>query len=190
MPDPARSPDKLAAALMAGDWAQAEKLLRRAAASKKADGAVFYNLGKVLLEQDRPGAALLQFRKAVAKRPGHADTWYELGRSALMEQDLPLAKQAFAKAIALAPSDTDARRSLGRVSLRLGDYDMARTAWEPLAGDAEADEALYRIAAETGDAEAETLRQALLNRPAGREAALKAMVRVSKGKVPLQVPRG
>ncbi|WP_121065912.1 tetratricopeptide repeat protein [Chachezhania antarctica] len=181
-------PDKLTAALMARDWGQAEKLLRRAASSKKADGAVLYNLGKVLLEQDRPGAALVQLRKAVARRPGHADSWYELGRTALMENDFPLALHAFTRACALAPEDMDARRSLGRVALRSGNYEAAKTAWSPLAGDAEADEALYRIAAETGDERAEDLRQALLARPAGREAALKTMMRVSKGRVPLRVP--
>ncbi|WP_158966459.1 tetratricopeptide repeat protein [Chachezhania sediminis] len=182
MSDPATA--KLNAALRTADWATAERLLRRAAGSRKADASVHFNLGKVLLEQGRAGAAVLSLRKALAQRPGHSDGWYELGRAALKADDLGTAPGAFARAQDLTPPDTDGRRSLGRVQLKLGRYEDAAQVWAPLKGDAEANETLYRCAAELRAPEAE----ALLARPGGRAATLKALTRVSNGRVPLHRP--
>lgn len=178
---------KLPALLAAGDWVAAERLLKRAAQGKGAGAPVFYNLGKVYLEQARAEPAITWLRRAVATDPTHASAWFELGRAAVLAEDLPLAAAGFERALAQVPGDRDARRNLGRLLLRLGRFAQARAIWAPLAGEAEADAAIYRAAAECGDADVGALRAALLARPEARPQAIKALVQVSKGSLPLSL---
>lgn len=125
--------------------------------------------------------------RAVQLAPGHAAAWFELGRAAVAREDFATAMSGFSQALKLTPDDIDARRNLGRVTLRLGAYDAAYTAWAPLRGDPEADLALYRIAAETGDPNAKALRRALIEHHPNTAAVIKTLVRVSKGAIPLNL---
>ena len=56
--------EKLPGLLASGDWAGAERLLKRAAKARGAGAAVFYNLGKVYLEQGRAAPAVTWARLA------------------------------------------------------------------------------------------------------------------------------
>lgn len=179
--------EDLPALLAAGDWAAAERLLKRAAKARGAGAPVFYNLGKVCFEMGKLAQAATWLRKALAADPGHVNAWFELGRVAVAREDYETARKSFGRALALDPGDADTRRNLGRVALRLGQYAMAREVWAPLAGDGEADAALYRAAAELRSGDAGQLRRALMARPGHRGAALQALVRVSKGCVPLKL---
>ena len=178
--------DKLPALLAAADWPGAERILKRAAQARGADPSVYYNLGRVLIEQGKWSAALVWLRRAVAARADYVLAWFELGRAAVETRDLELAFKAFQKALALDASDVDARRNLGRVALRLGRYDEARSAWASLAGECEADVALYRVAAEQSLGDVEARRIALRERH-GRAVYLRAIVRVSRGHIPMQL---
>ena len=179
--------DQLADLLARRDWAKAAKVLERAIASGMRHPSLFYNLGKVHQETGRYDDAKEQFRRAVKLSSAHTNAWFELGRSAVETHDLEVALDAFGKARALDVKDRDTMRNLGRVALRLGEYDIARDAWTPLAGEDEADAALYRIAAETRSDEAEERRDWLLANTRNRAGAIQTLVRVSKGKVPLNL---
>ncbi|WP_028092372.1 tetratricopeptide repeat protein [Pseudodonghicola xiamenensis] len=180
--------EKLPALLAAGDWAAAEAVLKRAARARGAGAAIFYNLGKVYLEQGRAAPAMTWLARATGADPTHARAWFELGRAALLAEDFASAERGFDRALALVPGDMDARRNLGRVLLRRGGFTRARAIWAPLAGEPEADAALYHAAAEAGDAEAADLLAALLARPEARALALKTLVQTAKGTLPLQLP--
>lgn len=177
----------LQARIAAQDWAGAERMLRRAAKSKGAGAQVFYNLGKVLQAGGKGAQSGAWFKKAVAADQGYAIAWFELGRWAIDADDLTLAERCFDKAAMLAPDDADAWRNLGRVRLRLGDWAAARTAWDRLGEDAEVLTARYRIAAELGEDTA-ALQATLLAQADMRPEAMKALVRVAKGSVPLRFP--
>lgn len=179
--------ERLGEKLAAGDWAGAERLLKRAAKTKGAPPSVFYNLGKVNLEMGRARPAMTWLKKATQADPARAEFWFELGRAAVMAEDLATARDAFAAALERAPGDKDARTNLGRVVLRLGDYAAARESWTPLAGEPEADVALYRIAAELREADVAERRRALLADLPNRAQAIKALTRVSAGAVPLDL---
>lgn len=148
---------------------------------------MLYNHGKVLMEMGRMQAAAELLHRAVSAAPDHAAAWFELGRSALLQEDFITSFTGFSRALELTPNDQDARCNLGRVALRLGEYSAARAAWSPLRGDAEADLALYRIAAETGDPSAARKRHDLLMHHPNKAAVIRTLVRVSKGALPLDL---
>lgn len=173
-------------ALVAQDWEMAEELLSPYAEQAEAHASILYNYGKVLLELDRAEEASTAFLRAVRREPRHANAWFELGRAALATEAFSTAMEAFKKAAELMPNDPDSWRNLGRVALRLGAWDMAEIAWLKFANDPEADLALYRITAETGDPDAAERRAHLLCNHPDRQALLKTLARVSKGAIPLR----
>lgn len=180
-------PDDLTQALIRGDWLRAEAILAPLAAAPGAHPSAVYNLGKVLMELGRHDEAIHHFRRCSGVAPAHQAAWFEMGRCALLTEDFPLALEAFSHALALDPHDSDARRNLGRVALRLCAWNIAREAWEPLSGDPEAALALYRVAAETRDPAAPAMRARLLADHPDRAAAIRTLVRVAKGAVPLDL---
>lgn len=178
---------RLQNAIARQDWADANAILAPVTATDSAHPAMLYNHGKVLMELGQMQAATALLQRAVQHAPGHAAAWFELGRAAVSQEDFATAMSGFSRALELTPDDIDARRNLGRVSLRIGAYDTAYTAWSPLRGDPEADLALYRIAAETGDPNAKALRRALMESHPNPAAVIKTLVRVSKGAIPLNL---
>lgn len=176
---------RLQKALATGDWAAADAVLAPVTAADDAHASLLYNHGKVLMEMGRIAAAADLLHRTVQVASSHQAAWFELGRVALMQEDFTTAFSGFSRALDLNPDDEDARRNLGRVALRLGQYRVARVTWRPLRGDAEADLALYRIAAESGDPSAAQQRRDLLARHPNRAAVIRTLVRVSKGAIPL-----
>lgn len=176
----------LAALLSRGDWPAAERLLRRAAQARTPSAAVFYNLAKVLEAQGKTSQRTAWLKRALKADPRHAKAWFELGRDALERQALPEAERAFARAATLAPEDEDAWRMALRLRLRLAQWDAASEALRHLPDDVETRCAAYRIACETGRV-TDAQRNALLARPEDRPDALKALVRVARGTLPLRI---
>jgi len=174
-------------ALRVADWSAAERIMQTAARRTDAQLSILYNYGKVLFELGRAADAVQCLTRAVNALPSHGNAWFELGRAAIAAQDLRLAQDAFTRALELCPTDRDARRNLGRVALRRGAHALAREVWQGLAGDEEADLALYRCAAELGAPDAAMRRAALLASHPNRAAVIRTLVRVSKGAVPLSL---
>lgn len=181
--------EKLAEILIAGDWAGAEALLEPLAVRPDAHPSLVYNWGKVLIELDRPGEAARALRRVVAADPTHVNGWFELGRAAVLREDYETAYDAFEQAHVIDPDDADATRNFARVALRLGCWDEARDAWEALLPDWEAEIALYRIATETRGLDAGQRRATLLETHPDRHAVVMALVRTSKGAIPLDLRR-
>ncbi|MEL7466715.1 MAG: tetratricopeptide repeat protein [Pseudomonadota bacterium] len=175
-------------ALSSGDWSKAERILRRATAKRSATAGDHYNLGKVLLEQDKAAAAIISFRKAIALKTDYQSAWFELGRAALRRRDYAVAEDAFSKAAALNPSDRDAKLNLARVAIRRGSWEAARVALDGAIGP-EAAALRYRALAETRSPNAAPALAAMLADRAARPHGLRAMVRTSKGRIPLTSPR-
>lgn len=179
--------DKLPQMLIDADWVGAERLLAPLAAAPGAAPALVYNYGKVLFELGRYRDSADALAGVVLAAPDHQNAWFELGRATLILEDYGLSYDAFATAFSLDPSDADARRNLARVALRLGRWEVAREAWEIFEGDPEADLALYRVAAETGAADTAERRARLLSAHPHRAEVIHALVRVSKGSIPLDL---
>ncbi|WP_310619164.1 tetratricopeptide repeat protein [Flexibacterium corallicola] len=172
--------------ISAGRWQEAETLLKKASRRKECPAELHYNLGKVyeqLGKTEKIGPCFLQ---AVQKLPDYSIAWFELGRWQVAQNQLDRALASFQKVVALSPADQDAWRNVGRLGLRLGLWAVAKDAWEKLSGE-EADQALYRIAAETGDETAPALLSTLLEAPSARPRILKEMVRTAKGRIPLRL---
>jgi tetratricopeptide (TPR) repeat protein len=180
---------KLADLLIAGDWKGAEALLGPVASVPGAHPSLVYNHGKVLIELGRGREAVAALRRVIAATPERADAWFEMGRAALLHEDFATALEGFQEALALAPDDLDARRNLGRVALRLGRWEVARATWEGFEADNEAEIALYRIAAETRAEDAKARRDRLLESHPDRASVVLALVRSSKGAIPLDLRR-
>lgn len=178
---------QLTTALAKGDWRAADRMLAPHTRQTRAHPSLLFNHGKVKLELARFHDAITLLQRCVEAAPTHAGAWFELARAALEVNAPDTALEGFEQALLLDPKDTDARRNLGRVALRLGRYDLAQHAWAPLAGDAEADLALYRIAAETRDPNAAKLRDALLRSHPNRAAVVRTLGRVAKGAMPLRL---
>lgn len=168
------------------DWPAAERVLRRLAKGKAPAPEVFYNLAKVLEASGKNDQRVYWLERALAAHPRYGVAWFELGRAALQSGALAQAQNAFQHAVDLMPSDADARRNLGRIALRRGDWAVAETCFATLP-DLEAQIAIYRLRAETGQA-SKALRDALLAQPGARPAVLKALTRAAKGSLPLILP--
>lgn len=176
--------DALPGLIVRQDWAAAERLLRRAAQGQGATAPVFYNLAKVLEAQGKPDQRLHWLRRAVARDPAHPAAWFEIGRALLALPDLAGAEAAYARAALLDPSDAEAWGALWPLRLRLGDWAGARAALATLPDTPATRAARYRIACELGEAPDPA---PLLADPAGRPEALKALTRVSRGRMPLRL---
>ena len=176
--------------LTAQDWAGAEALLRRFAGRKDTPGAVFYNLGKVLMKRGKAEQSGEWFRRAVATDPNYPPSWFELGRWNMSRRAFAEARDAFREAGRLMPQDQDCLRLAGRAALALGDWQGAADAYAELRklapGDGDALLRAYIAASELRSPEASTLRAELLGRPELRGAFLNATIRLSSGRLPLR----
>ena len=185
---PSSEDTRLAEALSSQDWATAERILKRRTAKSKASPADHFNLGVVQIEMGRYARALAPLKRAAKMTPQDVVVWLQLGRAALGAEDLAVARTAFARAHALDPGNPVARSSHGKLSLRFGDWQAAEAALSGLNG-AEAAALAYRAAAERGAEGARDCLHDLLKRPETRSAAMKAMAKTARGRIPLRLPR-
>ncbi|MEM7269208.1 MAG: tetratricopeptide repeat protein [Pseudomonadota bacterium] len=177
---------KLANALNKRDWPTAEKILRRKTA-KGGSAADFYNLGAVLNEMGRWRFAITALKRARKMAPRDEGVLMQLGRAALAEQDLELAADAFGAALQVSPGNRMAKSNFGKLSLRLGDWKTAREVLKDFK-EPEMRMLAYRAAAEMGDEAARAELDALLAEPRSRAAAVSAMAKTGRGRIPLNPP--
>lgn len=179
---------KAAEAIAKGDWAAAERALRRLAQGKGAGAQVFYNLAKVLIEGGKPQQAGAWFGRAVKTKSDYALAWFELGRWRLDQGALAPAAEAFARAAQQDPSDADAWRNAARLQERLCRFDAARCSWERLAAlapeDVEVRLGRARACFELGEPEAAEALLAGLPAEA-RAKALSVRTHVARGRLSL-----
>jgi len=177
---------KLRQALGRRDWPTAEKLLRKKTA-KGGQAADFYNLGAVLNEMGKWRFAINALKRAANAGPKDVPTWLQLGRAALADKDLALAAEAFGRAAKLDPGNRLAKANYGKLSLRLGDWTTARAVLREF-DEPEMRMLAYRAAAELGDPWAGAELEGLLSDPETRAAAVSAMAKTGRGRIPLNPP--
>ena len=77
--------------------------------------------GNFLLAQERPDAALEQFRIEIARSPGHVPARLQLVLELVKRGDFDAARPYATEAVQLAPANFVARRVLGQIKLQAGD---------------------------------------------------------------------
>ena len=176
--------------LASADWPAAERVLRRAAASRGATAAVFYNLAKVLEAQGKHAQRQTWLARALSCDPNHGLAWYELARVLVDTQALDAAEHALGRAAQLLPNDADVALMLAQIRLRAGNWLGARQALAVFDSAAtppdRVDLLRYRIACELGE-DASAQRQSLLARPHLRPSVLQALTRTGRGALPLTI---
>ena len=116
------------------DVVQAERCTRQALAIDPGLGSAHYNLGILLLRQQKPRDAESCLRRAMALRPADAKIYNELGNALRMQHSIKAAMAAYRKAIQLRPGFRDAQFNLGNLFLNINDLHSAlgcfRTAYQ------------------------------------------------------------
>lgn len=82
---------------------------------------VHFLYGNFLFTQERPDAALEQFRMEIARSPNHVPARLQLALELVKRGDLDAAKPYATEAARLAPGNFVARRLLGQIKLQAGD---------------------------------------------------------------------
>jgi len=82
---------------------------------------VHFLYGNFLFTQERPDAALEQFRMEIARSPNHVPARLQLALELVKRGDLDAAKPYATQAVRLAPRNFVARRVLGQIKLQGGD---------------------------------------------------------------------
>jgi tetratricopeptide (TPR) repeat protein len=82
---------------------------------------VHFVYGNFLFAQERPDAALEQFRMEIARSPNHVPARLQLALELVKRGDLDAAKPYVTQAVRLAPGNFVARRVLGQIKLQAGD---------------------------------------------------------------------
>ena len=77
--------------------------------------------GNFLLAQERPDAALEQFRLEIARSPGHVPARLQVAQELVKRGDFEAARPYATEAVRLAPANFVARRVLGQIKLQAGD---------------------------------------------------------------------
>jgi len=122
-----------AARARAAVWASEEALWRDAAVKSPLKARPHYNLGSVLVRQERfaEGAGELELALAAEpENPDNADVYYNLGLARARLEDFPRAEAAFLAALALNPRRDSAWFNLGIVYLKQGKTAQARRQFE------------------------------------------------------------
>ena len=82
---------------------------------------VHFLYGNFLFGQERPDAALEQFRMEIARSPNHVPARLQLALELVKRGDFDAAKPYATEAVRLAPGNFVARRVLGQIKLQAGD---------------------------------------------------------------------
>jgi len=112
-PDKVRPKIQLARAVPA---AQALELLNQARLSAPYDPAIAAEIGKILLSEGQPEAALEEFGRALALAPRDARNLNNRGVALQALWQTEAARQDFERALAIDPNLTEARENLARIS--------------------------------------------------------------------------
>jgi tetratricopeptide (TPR) repeat protein len=103
-----------------GDFAAAERALRKAVELAPESIDVRFDLGTVLFEQRNYPAAADCFRKVIELEPGYGPAYQRLGRCLVIQGERAEALRAFQAAVRYVPQHAEARRELGGLLAREG----------------------------------------------------------------------
>jgi tetratricopeptide (TPR) repeat protein len=92
-----------------------EALMRRRLEKYPGDFAANFNLGDLMMDQNKPETAVSYFRSAAEANPNSAVAAGELGAALFATDNVSDAEQQFRRALALDPKYTDARYNLASV---------------------------------------------------------------------------
>ncbi len=92
-----------------------EAVMRRRLEKYPGDFAANFNLGDLMMDQNKPETAVSYFRSAVEADPNSAVAAGELGAALFSTEHVAEAEQQFRRALALDPKYTDARYNLASV---------------------------------------------------------------------------
>jgi tetratricopeptide (TPR) repeat protein len=109
---------------------EAEQALRLAIGERRADGAVWNELGVVLFVLRKPVDATEAFRRSLTARPGHPNTLSNLGAAYLKSGDQEGAEEAVREALKSTPEHPGALATLGALERLRGRLAPALDAWE------------------------------------------------------------
>jgi len=109
---------------------EAEKLLDAAALEDPKDPHIWYALGLLYRNENRPEKSLEAFQKVAALRPTDPDTHYMIASVDFELNNLPASKAEYQKALELDPHHASALFGLARVLRREGDTTGAQQALE------------------------------------------------------------
>jgi tetratricopeptide (TPR) repeat protein len=111
-------------ALMADDYAGAERDFLKKLEMDPKSTLTWLNLGTVYMRQEKKAEALAAYRKATQLAPNSAQVWIQLGQ-ALAADSAAAAQKVFDRALALDPPSLAARRGKGLTYLVLEQYAQA-----------------------------------------------------------------
>ena len=94
------------------------------------DAAPLIEMGRLLLEHDRPEEALPYLQQAVAAGPEDSRTHEQLGKAYSRLNDLPDAQSEFERAVGLAPNSASLHFMLGQVFRKRGMTEKAKNELE------------------------------------------------------------
>jgi tetratricopeptide (TPR) repeat protein len=111
-----------------GRFAEAEAVLRRALEGLD-DANTRYDLGLAIDRQNRPDAAVAQYRLALERNPNHRDALNNLGVALARQGRLAQAIQQFERLAGVDPDNADAHTNLGSLLMAQGRREMAERAF-------------------------------------------------------------
>lgn len=109
-----------------GEWAEAERLLRRAIERSDATIADRRNLARCLVETGRPDAAIPLLRSVNEEQPGDVRTGVRLAELLFARGDTVEARGVVDAALGRHPEDPEARLLAARVAAAMGDREEAK----------------------------------------------------------------
>jgi predicted O-linked N-acetylglucosamine transferase (SPINDLY family) len=133
--------------LMAGNYVDAERVLRKALALPGAPPSVRMRLGAALLHQGEHGAAIQELERVLSLDPADATARLNLGQAYAGAGRWNEAARAFERVLENDPRHSDALFNLGVASSEQRDHERARSCFERLLGlDARNADARERLA--------------------------------------------
>jgi Flp pilus assembly protein TadD len=102
-----------------------EALMKHRLAKYPGDFSADFNLGALMMDQNKPAEAIPYFQEASLAQPSSALAANEMGVAQMAQSNLRDAYQSFQKAVALDPNYTDARFNLASAEAASGDYPNA-----------------------------------------------------------------
>lgn len=112
--------------LSLGEFAEAEKLLRKALERDESDADAANQLGLACARQNRNGEARQWFQQAIRVRRGHSGAINNLGVLYMQMRQPNDAISAFQYGLEVAPDDDELYFNLGRVYVTMGEREKAR----------------------------------------------------------------
>lgn len=112
-----------------GDFAGAERELRRALALRPGQAETHYKLANACKEQGKLVEAERHYHAAIALAPRHAEAYNNLGAAQQLMQRMQEAQTSYRRAIAAKPALSQPYLNLGRLLQQLGQAEAARACY-------------------------------------------------------------